>query len=108
MIEFQKAAALSGGTSIGPTTYIAYTNAVSGRSDEARKLLDTLKARGTGSPYDFALIYAGLKQNDMVLPLLEEAAEERSGALLLLKVDPLFDEYRSETRFHNLLRRLGL
>jgi eukaryotic-like serine/threonine-protein kinase len=108
MIEFQKTAALSGGTSIGPTTYIAYTNAVSGKRDEARKLLDTLKARGAGSPYDFALIYAGLKQNEMVLPLLEEAAEERSGALLLLKVDPLFDEYRSETRFHNLLRRLGL
>src|SRR5215831_6695727 len=65
MTEFQKAAELAGGTSIGPQTYIAYTYAVSGKKDETLKILENLKERyqmGTVSPYDLALVYAGLTE----------------------------------------------
>jgi eukaryotic-like serine/threonine-protein kinase len=111
MMAFQKTAALSGGTSIGPTTYIGYTHAASGRKEEALKILEILKDRyqkGTGSPYDVGVVYAGLKEKDLALQWLDKAEQERSGALLLLKVDPIFDDFRSDARFADILRRLGL
>ena len=63
---------------------------------------------GTVSPYDLALVYAGLTERDLAMESLEKAREERSGALLLLKVDPLFEGFRSDPRFQDLLRRMGL
>ena len=104
-------AELAGGTSVGPQPYIAYTYALSDRKDEAVKILAGLKERdqnATGSSYDLALIYAGLNEKNLAVQSLEKAVAERSGALLLLKVDPLFDGLRSDPRFGDLLRRLGL
>jgi hypothetical protein len=43
-----------------------------------------------------------------VLYWLEKAEAERSGALLLLKVDPIYDDFRTQARFQDVLRRLGL
>ena len=60
------------------------------------------------SPYDLAIIYAGLGQKNDALAWLQKAYEERSGGLLLLKVDAIFDSLKSEPRFQNLLARIGL
>jgi eukaryotic-like serine/threonine-protein kinase len=111
MKEFQKSRELSSPTSVAPQTFLAYTYAVSGKKDEALKILEALKERfqkGMGSSYDLAVVYAGLKDKELVLQSLERADEERSGALVLLKVDPLFDDFRSDARFGDVLRHLGL
>ena len=58
-------------------------------------------------PYNFALIYAGLGDKQQAIYWLENAYAEGSGHLGL-KVDPTWDDLRSEPRFQDLLRRVGL
>lgn len=48
------------------------------------------------------------KERDKVLALLQEAYLERSPALTEIKVDPKYDPLRSDPRFEELLRKLGL
>ena len=60
------------------------------------------------SPYDFAVIYAGLGEQENALLWLENAYDDRCGWLALwLKVDPRFDSLRTDLRFQKLLRRIG-
>jgi tetratricopeptide (TPR) repeat protein len=66
-----------------------------------------LQSRGYVSPYGMARIFARLGEKDRVLGWLEKAYTERSDHLVLLKVDPLFDDLRSDPRFIDLLRRVG-
>ena len=109
--EFQKMVTLAGGVATGPDKYLGYTFAVMGRKAEALGKLELLQGRyrqGTASAYDVALLYAGLNDRDQALEWLEKAFTERSGGLLQLKADIMFDPIRSEARFESLVRRLGL
>ena len=49
-----------------------------------------------------------LGQKDEALAILEKAYAEHSNAVVALKVDPVYDPLRSDPRFQDLLRRLGL
>ena len=60
------------------------------------------------SPYFMAEIHARLGDKEQALEWLEKAYEKHSDYLVRLKVDPLFDGLRSEPRFIDLLRRIGL
>ena len=85
--------------------------AVSGKRDKAKKVLDELKERATRSyvpPYRIATVYNGLGEKDQAFEWLERAYEERSGSLVFLKVDPMFDNLRSDSRFTALLKKVGL
>jgi tetratricopeptide (TPR) repeat protein len=53
--------------------------------------------------YGYALIYAGLRQNEQALIWLRKAVEERSHWLVWIKVDPRFDILRSDSRFQQLV-----
>ena len=55
-----------------------------------------------------AIIYTGLKENDQAFRWFEKAYEEREGNLVYLNVEPMFDAIRSDLRFHELVRRVGL
>jgi serine/threonine protein kinase/Tfp pilus assembly protein PilF len=90
---------------------LGHIYAVSGRRDEAHQVLNELKARGEGryiSPFDMALIYAGLGEKEEALRWLEKAFDERNQWLTWLKVEPRLDVLRPDTRFQDLLRRVGL
>lgn len=90
---------------------LAHGFALAGQRAEAQtalaELLDTAKQRYV-SPYDIAVVYTGLGEKNQALAWLEKAYEDRSGWLALwLKVDPKFDELRSDSHFTDLLRRIG-
>jgi len=57
--------------------------------------------------YNIARSYARLDENEQTLHWLEKAYEEHSDHLTLLKVDPLFDSLRTDSRFQDLLKRVG-
>ncbi len=110
LTELEKARDLLGG-SAEVISLIGYTCAVSGRSLEAQKVLQELQALSKQryvSPYHLAMVYAGLGERDEAFDWLEKAYTDREGRLTLLKVVPEFDGLRSDSRYANLVRRIGL
>jgi len=82
-----------------------------GRDAEARGFLKELKKmqeRRFVSPYFFALAYTGCGQKNLAFEWFEKALEDRSGWLTNLNVEPGFDTIRSDPRFQDLVRRVGL
>ena len=65
-------------------------------------------AKGYVSPYDFADAYIRLGEKEQALTWLERACQERSAYLANLQIEPRFDFLRSEPRFQELVRRVGL
>jgi eukaryotic-like serine/threonine-protein kinase len=91
-------------------TMLGHLYAVSGNKAEATRILEELRElyrRNKVSAYDLAVIYAGLGENEHALEWLRKAYEERTGGLLLLKAEPIFDNLRSDPRYEELLRRMG-
>src|SRR2546426_6518654 len=85
-----KAVSLSGA---GPryVAVLGYTYAVSGKRGEAQKVLDELSElskRRYVQPFDLALIYTGIGEEDQAFAWLEKAYEEHSGWLMFIKVEP--------------------
>ena len=91
---------------------LGYAYAASGRTADARAILaelHELSKRRYVSPYDVAMVYAGLGDKENVLIWLEKAYDDRSGWLALWgKVDPKFNLVRTDPHFQDLLRRMGL
>jgi DNA-binding winged helix-turn-helix (wHTH) protein/Tfp pilus assembly protein PilF len=82
-----------------------------GKVSEAEEILERLRAASpspSGSWYQIAIVSAALGRNGEALESLGKAYEQRSGALVNLKVEPMFDSLRSEGRFREILRRVGL
>ena len=107
--EFQKAAQLSG--ELWAKVELAHAYAAAGRRGEAEKILDDLRDQpepSNVSPYQMAIIYAGLGEKDRAFELLEKAYEQRNHGLVELKVEPMLDSLRSDPRFADLQRRVGL
>jgi Flp pilus assembly protein TadD len=106
--ELQKAVQLSAGS---PTCIanLARAYAASGKRSEAAKLLNDLKKR-SNSAYshapEIAMIYATLGDKDQAMLWVEKGYEERFNPGVLLR--PGFDPLRSEPRFQELVRRIGL
>jgi len=106
--ELQQAVRLSGNS---PTCIanLARAYVASGKRSEAIKLLNDLKKRsisGYSNGSEIATIYASLGDTDQAMNWLEKAYEERFNPGVLLR--PGFDPLRSDPRFQDLLRRVGL
>lgn len=108
--ELQKAIALSGG-STSMTALLGRVHAVSGNRDKALEVLNELKERSEAEyvpSFYFFLIYLGLDEKDLAFKWLKKSYKERSTHLVWLKVDPIFDGLRSDPRFTDLMRRMGI
>jgi TolB-like protein/Tfp pilus assembly protein PilF len=87
----------------------AYAHA--GRRTDARRLLAELKRRkqaGYVPAAAFVNAYLGLGENDEALAWMEQGYKEQSNILQWLRVHPYFDPIRSDSRFKDLIRRVGL
>jgi eukaryotic-like serine/threonine-protein kinase len=92
-------------------TFLAAAYAASGRSSEAQQIIDQL-AEAAKTQYvsacDLAAVYAAWGKRDDAFAQLQKALDERSPRLVELTVDPVFDPLRSDPRFDELIRRVGL
>jgi predicted nucleic acid-binding protein len=90
---------------------LGHALAMVGQQDEARRVLDELMRMSRErfvSPYFIAEIYRGLGEIDRTFEWLEKAYEARSDWLVWLGVEPALDGLRSDPRFTDLMRRVGL
>ncbi|HYW74721.1 MAG TPA: tetratricopeptide repeat protein [Pyrinomonadaceae bacterium] len=107
--ELKKAIPLSGDSPDEPAE-LARTYALMARRGEALKIVDELKRRTDRkvAPCVMAGIFSALGDEAQAFALLDHAFDERDFILVMLKVDPMFDPLRSQPRFGDLTRRVGL
>ena len=108
--ELRKAASLSGDSPL----YIAQVGvslALTRERKEALRIireLQDISGKRYVSPYGVAQIYAALNDKEQTYRWLEIALRDRAVWMSYLAVDPVFDSIRSEARFRDFLRRVGL
>jgi len=107
--EYQKAQQLNDDPHV--VALLARLFAISGKRDEAIRTLAQLKSLAMQryvADYSLALVYAGLGEKDKAFELLEKSYRDHTVDMLTIYYDPLIDSLRSDPRFTDLLRRVGL
>jgi TolB-like protein/DNA-binding winged helix-turn-helix (wHTH) protein len=90
---------------------LAFIGGRTGQQELARRALKKLEdwnRRERVTTASLLLAYQGVGDSDKTLTYMEKAYAEHWNALTLLKVDPAYDPLRSDPRFQDLLRRVGL
>lgn len=108
--EFLKQRSLTGGQ---PETNAllkqAYaTGGIKGYWQKDLELSNEQLKQGRVSGWRMARIYTELGDKDQAFAWLERAYEERNNLMIFLKVAPFFESLHSDSRFADLLRRIGL
>src|SRR5205807_7987454 len=106
--ERQKVLTLSGNPDLAAAIGADYAR--SGYPGVMQSWLEGLKEvskRGYVSGYNIAQIYGRLGEKDQALAWLEQAYNQRDSKLTYMKIEPAFDEIRSQPRFQQLLHRLA-
>jgi TolB-like protein/Tfp pilus assembly protein PilF len=107
--EMTRAVALSGG-STETLTGLAQAYAAAGLHDDMQRLvheLDHEAGHRYVSAYNMARVYAAAGDTELVFTWLERAWHERNPDLIEVQAEPVFDRVRSDSRFDDLLRRVG-
>jgi tetratricopeptide (TPR) repeat protein len=89
----------------------AYLYARTGQNAEARRALAKSLRLSQGKPVSWgsvALIYAALGDKDKAFLWLEKAYDAKSSFVTTLRFWSVFDSMRSDARFTDLVRRIGL
>jgi tetratricopeptide (TPR) repeat protein len=84
---------------------------VAGRKREANQILSELlqlQKQRYVTPMAISFVYIGLGKKDQAFAWLEKAYQERSNHIAFFKVNPTVDPLRSDPRFADFLRRIGL
>ena len=109
--EFRRAIRISGGASLWWAA-LGHALALAGRKNQARRIRRKIeelgRRQGTVSPFDLAWICLGLGNSDETFDWMERALKERSSPLLYQNIEPALDPLRSDPRFQDLLKRIGL
>jgi len=93
-----------------PLVSLAHCYAMTGETAKALAILDQLvvmSGQRYVSPVYMSVITSGLGNRGQALAWLKKAYDERSAMLVYLRVEPRFDPLRSDSRFHDLLRRMN-
>ena len=96
---------------VAALTALGHAQARIGRRAEAEKViarLQELSKRQYVSPFQSAVVYAGMDERKLALDWLDKSRDERFNWLPFIKVDPVFKNLREETRFVDLEKGLGL
>ncbi len=108
--EFKQVVNLSAGKPLGIAA-LARAYALSGKRAEAQKtlaeLLELSEQRYVAHA-SIAMVYAALGDKDQAFAWLDRADKARDALLARLKVDPRFDNLRSDRRFADFVRRVGI
>jgi serine/threonine protein kinase/tetratricopeptide (TPR) repeat protein len=104
--EFRKAIELSQGRPDFIAT-LGHAYAVSGNKEQALRIAQELEAKRAPA-FALAIIYLGLGDRDRTFRLMQQAYDERYQVMPEALHDPLFDPIRSDPRFQDLLRRIGV
>ena len=108
--EFSQAVKLSGGNS-EPLALNGYASVLSGDTAKGRAVLKELKSLESQRylpPSNLALLSYVLGEKDEAFSWLEKAYQDRDIRLCRLKVDSKWDSMRSDPRFVEILKRIGL
>ncbi len=95
-------------TEMEASSSLGFAYGMAGKTAEARDILAKLQSlsqrRYIAGVY-FAMVYAGLKDNENAIQHLNEAFQSRHPGLVLIRIDPKFDGLRSDPKFQELTRR---
>jgi len=108
--EGEKGVQLSGGSTLMKAA-LAQSLATAGQKEKSLHILDELTKLSRHkyvAPYFLAGIHIGLGEADRAMEYLEKSFEEHSHWLIYLHLDPGMDGLRSNSRFLELLQRVGL
>ena len=90
------------------TASLGFAYAMAGRRSEALAIINQfqqLASRRYVSPLYFAIVYAGLRDNNHAVDYLNKAFDARHPGLVLIRIEPMFDGLRSDERFKQLIKR---
>jgi predicted Zn-dependent protease len=85
--------------------------AAAGKKSEAHDIIDELLRSSKthhDSPYHIAAVYSALGEPDQAFAMLVNAWQSRDDELNWIVVDPAFDGIRSDPRYSDVVRRIGL
>jgi serine/threonine-protein kinase len=93
------------------TATLGWALARAGQRDEPARYLEELGVAARSayvSPVAFAILHIGLGNMEAALDWCDRAFDDRRGWLAYLKVNPVFDPLRNESRFTALLQKMRL
>jgi len=109
--DIELAAEMLEGRNLIPAAYLGFAYARAGRRDDAERVLRELQgisAERFVNPDYIAIVLIGLGENDQAIEWLQRATEARTDWPVFFPVDPVTDSIRSDPRYQELLRRVGL
>jgi eukaryotic-like serine/threonine-protein kinase len=107
--NLQKAAQLDKNPTI--LAFGAHVHALAGQRDEARKLIRSVE-EGTQNryfcPYEIGAAYVCLGEHDTAVKYFRQGIKDRADCMAWLGVEPWIEPFRSDPRYAQILREVGL
>ena len=76
--------------------------------NEALRSVEALAARQYVSPWVFLCIHTGIRHVDAWRTVLRDCYEQRVSAIIMLRTLPLFDTWRSDPVYQEVVAKLNL